>query len=468
MKVDLVVLSRDPGPLRADVQAGIDAQAEVGLIVHRLIGTPLPDDPNRWATIARARNRACALGCSPWVLLLDDDVVLGPGCVARLVAGLMERPGFAALAADSAGVMQDGWEHWDYPSHVGMAAVLFRRERLAEVSFRWEPDHCECLCCASDLRGRGQAIGYQRGALAWHRPLPADDRSVGHEGESPAEPATTAASLAPARIWGPGRILAAFDRRDHVRFRTQFLASLRACGNQETVWAFAYGLYPTELARLTAEPGVEVVAIPHDGVCPALRRLQDFQRLLERWPDDSLVAYWDAGDVLFQGRLDPLWQLVCARPGVLHAAREPLSYPENLIIEPWCACISDPEARGRAIEILSANVFLNSGFAAGTADAMLDYLREADRLLHSPALAGVGDWGDQPAMNLYCHANPDRWLLIDSCWNFALAGRPREQYRLGPDGRATRIDGGPVYVLHGNAATLRWLELAPPTASVTR
>ena len=50
-----------------------------------------------------------------------------------------------------------------------------------------------------------------------------------------------------------GRILAAFDRRDHVRFRTQFLRSLRASGNSETVWAFAYGLYPTELARLVRD-----------------------------------------------------------------------------------------------------------------------------------------------------------------------------------------------------------------------
>ena len=142
------------------------------------------------------------------------------------------------------------WEHWDYPTHVGMAAVMFRRQRLAELNFRWEDDKCECLCCCQDLRAASQGIGYHPGALAWHRPSP------------PVETATRRLAWGlrtahrpqpdPQRRKGPrpGRILAAFDRRDQHRFRTQFLPTLRNSGNQEPVWAFAYGLFPSELGGL--------------------------------------------------------------------------------------------------------------------------------------------------------------------------------------------------------------------------
>ncbi len=468
MSVDLIVLSRDLGPLRGDVIAGIEAQRDEGLNIHRLAGTPSPDDPNTWATIVRARKQARYIGTSPWVMLLDDDVVLGPGCVDRLLSGLKDRPEFAALAADTAGVMENGWEHWDYPSHVGMAAVLFRRDRLAEVTFRWEIDRCECLCCSDDLRSRGLAIGYQPGALGWHRPSPVISRPSVDRAPVPVmvPPDPLMRNRNFRRAMPEGRILAAFDRRDHVRFRTQFLRTLRANGNRERVWAFAYGLYPTELARLAIEPGVEVVPVAYNGVCPALRRLRDFQSVLESWSPDTPVAYWDGGDIFFQSRVQPLWDVISERPGILRVVAEPLSYPENPIIPYWCSFIRDPAARSRAFEILCSMVFLNSGFAAGTADAMLDYLREGDRLLHSEALAGVGDWGDQPAMNLYCHANPERCELTDPGWNFALAGRPREQFWLSEDGIATRTDGGPVHVLHGNAHSLRWVELLPSAVAV--
>src|SRR4051812_26490633 len=103
MDVDLVLLSRDGEPPREEVLRGIDAQRGVRLRVHRVIGTPGHDDPNRWETIARARNAGKRLGNAPWLMFLDDDVVLAPDCVARLVEGLLHRPHFAALAADYLG-----------------------------------------------------------------------------------------------------------------------------------------------------------------------------------------------------------------------------------------------------------------------------------------------------------------------------------------------------------------------------
>jgi hypothetical protein len=297
--------------------------------------------------------------------------------------------------------------------------------------------------------------------LAWHRPVPAV-RPGTHEAvpgyrNNPSPQATTRARQGPR----PGRILAAFDRRDQHRFRTQFLQTLRSSGNHEPVWAFAYGLFPSELARLEAQPGVTVIAIPHDGICPALRRLSDFQRVVAGWPADTPVAYWDAGDIRFQGQLGALWNLVDARPDVLLITAEPKSYPDNPVIRPWSDWIIDPSARARAFELMSNHVFLNSGFAAGTASALLSYFREGDRLLNSPALRGVDYWGDQVALNMYCHSNPGCWETIEPGWNYTLAGRESDEYRITLDGRAKRLDGGHVHVLHGNDRSLRWLELSP-------
>jgi hypothetical protein len=339
-----------------------------------------------------------------------------------------------------------------------MAAVLFRREPLTAVSFRWEEEKCECRCCCDDLRAAGKAIGYLEGAVAWHRPFVAPLSSAKAE-STLTSPPQSAAQSAPARV--SGRILAAFDRRDHVRFRTQFLATLRDSGNQEPVWAFAYGLYPSEVDRLAAQPGVTVLAFPGSPVCPALRRLKDFQRVIAGWPAETPVAYWDAGDIFFQDRLGALWDLVAAFPGVLLVTEEPKSYADNPVIRTWSDWIVDPEARQRAFEIMSTHVFLNSGFAAGTASALLNYFREGDRLLNSSALHGVGDWGDQPALNLYCHANPGSWRAIHSGWNYTVAGRDDAEHWIALDGRATRLDGRPIHVLHGNSGFLRWLELSP-------
>ncbi len=453
MDVDLLFLSRDLSPPREDVRRGIEAQEGVRLRVHRVVGTPRPEDPNRWATIARARNEGKRLGTAPWVMCLDDDVVLGPGCVARLAAALRDRPGFAALAADSAGEMAGGWQNWDYPGHVGMAAVLFRRDRLAGLTFRWEPGRCECLCCCRDLRRDGFGIGYLATARAWHRPdphrpaHPSDDRA-GEVGASHA----AAAGGRPPVIARPARILSAFDRRHYDRFRRQFLATLRAHGNPEAVTAVAYGLHPGERARLETA-GIEVVAGRDPGPGPATRRLRDFQGLIARWPEDTPVAYWDAGDVLFQGRLAPLWPLVRAHPDRILAAREPVAVGASPAIRPWTACIRDPAERRRAFAVLSTHPFVNSGFVAGTARAMLGYLSVVDRLVDRP-LAGVGWWGDQVALNYYIHTTPGSWREVSDGWNYCLIFRNPRTYRVRGDGRVEARDGTPVHVVHGNGRTL--------------
>ena len=241
----------------------------------------------------------------------------------------------------------------------------------------------------------------------------------------------------------PGRILAAFDRKHLRLFVRRFLRTLRNEGNSETVTAVTSGLFPSERRSLARMPGVEVIVAPNDGH-PARQRLRDFQQAVASWPADTPVAYWDAADVVFQDRIAPLWDLVRAHPDQLLAVTEVIPFRESTTCWMWTETIRDPEARARALDLFRGCRTINSGFAAGTARTMLSYLKEADRLLNSPALQGTGDWGDQTAMNLYCRSNPHAWLEIPSGWNYcliglgpgALPGEPRRAHRA-PRRRAT-------------------------------
>jgi hypothetical protein len=91
---------------------------------------------------------------------------------------------------------------------------------------------------------------------------------------------------------------------------------------------------------------------------------------------------------------------------------------------------------------------------------MQRYFREASLLRRSPALLGSTDWGDQTALNLYCHTDPSRWREVPRGWNYALCRlRPRD-VRMTPDGRVVVADGTPIHVAHGNAMMLPQVELS--------
>jgi hypothetical protein len=374
-------------------------------------------------------------------------VILDPGCVRRLADGLRARPGFAALGADYLG---ESTAHgaWSRPDrHIAMGATLFRRAALSQIRFRAEPNKCECLCCCDDLRRLGLAIAYLPEALAWHHRTEVDharpDRGCDHRRSEVAEL--------------PGRVLAAFDRRHLERFRRQFLGSLRAAGNNEPVTAVGYGLYPSEQRILARTPGLELVARPAGGggaERPPIRRLHDFADVVASWPEATPAAYWDAGDVIFQSRLATLWTLVRSHPGKLMAVREPVSFPRNPAVRAWTQSIHDLQARRRAFALLSSRPFLNSGFAAGTAQTLRAYFREADRLIHSTDLRGSTDWGDQTALNLYCHSQPERWHQVDQGWNYCVHDRPHGEVHVRPTGRVVASTGCPIHVVHGNALSL--------------
>ena len=454
--VDVVVLMRDDRPLPAPVLHGLRRQQGVQVVLHRVIGTRLPGDASRWQTIARARNQGKRLGRSPWLMFLDDDVELLPGCLAGLLEGLQSRRGYAALAAN---YLNQPAER-NVRGHVSMGATLFRRTVLERIEFRCTSTVCECQCACDDLRQRGWGIAYLPSARAIHH----HDRQRRQEA-SPAPAAVPVVMASPASVpeprinhdrggEGPPCVLAAFDRRHIDRFRYQFLKTLRAHGNRELVIVVGYGLYPSEQRTLASLPAIRYVHQPINGVAVPIRRLRDFQEVLHGLPPATPVAYWDAGDVIFQSSLAPLWDLVRAHAAKLLAVREPKGHPGNRAVAGWTLSIRDPAARKYAFDLLSSRPFLNSGFAAGSAAVMLEYFREADRLRHSKELLGTYDWGDQTALNLYCHSVPERWHEIPEGWNYCVHDRYPGEVVIRRDGVLISRQGSPIYAAHGNARSL--------------
>lgn len=438
MSVDVVVLTPDNAPLGDELMASLQRQQGVQVRLHRVIATPLPGDTHRRATIVRGRNEGRRLGNTPWLMFLDDDVVLDDRCIATLLQQLLRRPLHAALAADYLGESPQRCQS----RHVAMGATLFRRAALDHVSFRWTQDLCECQCCCDDLRRRHWEIAYEPRARARHIPrVPA--------GSLPEH--TSPPQLTPTPQ--PGQILAAFNRRHLECFRRQFLPSLRTSGNSEQVTAVTYGLYPSEVRHLQREPGVNVFPVPKHSQSPARRRLWDFQAALDSFPAQTPVAYWDAGDVVFRGSLAPLWAQVRNHPDKLLAVREPLQFDQNPAAFHWAESITDESARQQALGLLKSRPVLNSGFAAAMKPALLKYFQAAASMWESPTLSGSTDWGDQTALNIYCHTQPDRWLEVDAGWNYCLYSR-RPSAPPGTLQQTIQRIPSHIRVIHGNAGTL--------------
>lgn len=431
LDIDVLMLVR-PGrkPRREVVQAIL---RQVGVRTHLYVqeGAALTTDFNRWATIARARNSVKSRGTSSLAMFVDDDVQLEPQCMLSLATELSADSELGAIAAD--------YEHDQHlpgrRGHVGMGATLFRREILNELTFRSTESWCECWCVCFDLRQRGLAIRYSPTAQATHL--------------------SASRTRTKSQINSPPRVLAAFDRRDIQRFESQFLRTLRTSGNREVVTAVAYGLYPSEQARLASLPGVRWDFQNYNGVMAPVRRLADFARHLQTEDPNTPVAYWDVADVVFQDSLAPLWHEIRSKPERLRAVIEPKCYPQNRVIAPWCLSIRHPRYRRQAFELLKRHPFLNSGFAAGTAGVMLAYFKAAAAMRTGPELGGSTDWGDQMCLNLYCHKHPRAWSSIDQRWNYCVHDRAAGEVIVQGDGRIHARTGQRISVAHGNARSLR-------------
>jgi hypothetical protein len=254
------------------------------------------------------------------------------------------------------------------------------------------------------------------------------------------------------------RVLAIFNRRHRRLFLTGFLASLRATGNSEVVVPVAVGLYPSEREHLARSRGVQPVFIRETNEHVARRRLRYFAQIVRTLPHGTPIAYWDAGDVLFQSRLDPLWEVVRANPDKILAACEPTG-SDYLVNDEWTRSIINSQARRDAQRIISNRPFINSGFLAGSARALIKYFDTVAHWYDTPKLGGSWDPGDQMALNLYCRSNLEDWRQIPESWNYCLCGRNRKTFRCFKDGRFVDVRGVPIYVVHGNARTLSTRQL---------
>lgn len=162
--VDVLTVLGPGRTIREPVLFALENQGHVALEHHVVEGTPPLPGERRTDAIARARNRAKWLGNAHYAMFLDDDVVLPPQAIEKLVFALLFNPRYAAIGIDYQGFEQSS----PWAVHVAMGAVMFIRPILEQIHFRTEPNKCECYCCCDDIRRMGYLIGYLPGLQAEH------------------------------------------------------------------------------------------------------------------------------------------------------------------------------------------------------------------------------------------------------------------------------------------------------------
>jgi hypothetical protein len=161
--VDVLTVLGPGREIHKRVLSAMENQGNVKLEHHILNGDPMPGE-NRIVTIARARNRAKELGDAHYAMFLDDDVVLPPRGIEKLVYALIFNPRYAAIGIDYQNYTPPG----PWAIHVAMGAIMFIRPILERIHFRVEPNKCECYCCCDDIRRMGYLVDYLPGLRAEH------------------------------------------------------------------------------------------------------------------------------------------------------------------------------------------------------------------------------------------------------------------------------------------------------------
>jgi hypothetical protein len=162
--VDVLTVLGPGRTIREPVLSALENQGDVALEHYVVEGTHPSPGERRIDAIARARNRAKQLGTAHYAMFLDDDVVLPPSGVEKLVYALIFNPRYAAIGIDYQGLAQPS----PWAIHVAMGAVMFIRPILEQIHFRTEPKKCECYCCCEDIRRMGYLIDYLPGLRAEH------------------------------------------------------------------------------------------------------------------------------------------------------------------------------------------------------------------------------------------------------------------------------------------------------------
>ncbi len=444
--VDFVVLSRSSDPLDERVLNGITHQVGIDVRLHRVSGVPRATDRTRWDTIARARNVGRTLGNTEWIMFVDDDVVLEKSCVSQLLSELESRQELSAIGAD---YLSERNRNGLSP-HVAMGATLFRRRVFSQLGFRAEQKSCECQCMADDLRRLSMEIDYSPTATATHlresrssdshtRPCGCTDACRDFADEpSPREPA----------------ILTAFNRSHMGLFTRRFLGSLRRWHNQDVmVHAVTYGLRKKDIRRIEGLANVRCYPLPYTTELICKARMRGFQIPLKSLCPKTPVAYWDAGDVVFQCSLEPLWKAVRDTPKKLLVTEEPPPWSKNPGHKAWINHIHDRQHRASVLSLLGGNPIVNGGFVAGLAGRLKAYFDEATRLSDGP-LFGAGGGADQVTLNFCKYRSPDEFQVVDDTWNYCLLGRSGRDCKI-RNGQYFKVPSGQlVAVVHGNSQSL--------------
>jgi len=121
---------------------------------------------------ADARNQVKQYGRSEFVLMLDNDIVLPPEALERMIEFLKTHSNYGAIALCKHPQLNFKTEK-DFlqAEHVDMSCVLFRKMVLDQITF---VDHrnagkigrkqlagqCECANCCFDMRQMGWEIGF--------------------------------------------------------------------------------------------------------------------------------------------------------------------------------------------------------------------------------------------------------------------------------------------------------------------
>ena len=80
------------------------------------------------------------------------------------------------------------------------------------------------------------------------------------------------------------------------------------------------------------------------------------------------------------------------------------------------------------------------------------YFDRGASMLNGPELLGTSDWGDQMALNVYCHSHPGSWMSVDQRWNYCVHDRPAGEVFI----EASRVCSKRhpnLAVIHGDAVT---------------
>ncbi len=129
---------------------------------------------------AKARNHIKQYAYSePYVLMLDNDIILPEGGLDAMMKFLDSHEDFAAIALRK-GQAFESEEPSDppmaeEPEHINMSCVLFRTAELKSLTFGYpggadfqRRSGCECIKACQDIRAIGKRIGFIQGIAAGH------------------------------------------------------------------------------------------------------------------------------------------------------------------------------------------------------------------------------------------------------------------------------------------------------------